>query len=271
MTSQHNTGEIRNIKGIRRIAVWTVVIALVITALIGIYTIVSGELGETQGKVMLTTLAVAAFSVLALCHLAIVERDVKAVGWIGIGMSALALLTAAILIWWNFGDYTYQPSGIYMNITKTFAISGLVALSLAHANLMLLLQTAPLRWIRSSLSVALILIAIVPTLVIPVILAEGNFPPQSFQDVYWRFFAVILILDALCTIALPVATLIVRGQNKQGPAVSAVDAASSPAVTVTLTGAAASWVKSQAAESSQTADQVVTSLIAVARKSKSNP
>jgi len=266
MSTQQNAGEIRNIKGIRRIAVWTVVIALVITALIGIYTIVSGELGETQSKVMLTTLAIAAFSVLALCHLAIVERDVKAVGWIGIGMSALALLTATVLIWWNFGDYVYQPGGIYMNITKTFAISGLAAVSLAHANLMLLLETAPLRWIRSSLSVALILIAIVPTLVIPVILTDGNFPPQSFQDVYWRFFAVILILDALCTIALPVATLIVRGQNKQDAPAPAIAASSSKAVTITLTGVAATWVNSQVVASSQTAEQIVNSLIAVARK-----
>jgi hypothetical protein len=266
MSTQMNSAEIRNIKGIRRVAVWTVVIALVITALIGIYTIVSGDMGETQSKVMATTLAVAGFSVLALCHLAIVERDVKAVGWIGIGMSALALLTATVLIWWNFGDYVYQPGGVYSNLTKTFAISGLAALSLAHANLMLLLQTAPLRWIRSSLSVALILIAIVPTLVIPVILTDGNFPPSSFQDVYWRFFAVILILDALCTIALPVATLIVRGQNKQDATVRVVPSPSAKAVTITLTGVAATWVNSQAVASSQTAEQVVASLIAVARK-----
>jgi len=266
MTTQQNSAEILNIKGIRRVAVWTVVIALVITALIGIYTIVSGAFGETQSKVMLTTLAVAAFSVLALCHLAIVERDVKAVGWIGIGTSALALICAAVLIWWDFGDYIYQPDGIYGNITKAFAISGLVALSLAHANLMLLLQTAPLRWIRSSLSVALILIAIVPTLIIPGILTNFSFPPESFQDVYWRFFAVILILDALCTIALPVATLIVRGQDKRDAPASTIGATSAKSVTVTLTGVAATWVNSRAAESSRTAEQVVASLIAAARK-----
>jgi len=266
MNTPQNTAEIRNIKGIRRIAVWTVVVSLVITALIGIYTIVSGDFGETQSKVMLTTLAVAAFSVLALCHLAIVERDVRAVGWIGIGTSALALITAAILIWWNFGDYMYQRDGIYGNIMKTFAITGLVALSLAHANLMLLLQTAPLRWIRSSLTVALILIAIVPTLIIPIILTDGMFPPQSFQDVYWRFFAVILILDALCTIALPVATLIVRGQDKRDEPTSTIGASSAKSVTVTLSGVAATWVNAQAAASSRTADQVITSLIAAARK-----
>ena len=266
MTTRQSVDEIRNIKGARRIAVWTVVVSLAITALIGIYTIVSGEFGETQSKVMLTTLSVAGFSVLALCHLAIVERDVRAVGWIGIGTSGIALACAAVLIWWNWTDVSYSPSDLYMNITKTFAITALVAVSLAHANLMLLLQTAPLRWIRSSLSVALILIAIVPALVIPIILTDGQFPPQSFQDVYWRFFGVIVILDALATIALPVATLIVRGQHKHVQPVSGAGASSKTSVTITLTGVSATWVNDQAKVSSKTVDQVVATLIAAARK-----
>ncbi|MBJ7433655.1 MAG: hypothetical protein JHC62_04355, partial [Microbacteriaceae bacterium] len=83
---------------------------------------------------------------------------------------------------------------------------------------------------------------------------------------YWRFFGVILILDALCTIALPVATLIVRGQNKQGVPTRAVPAASGKAVTITLTGAAAAWVTAQAAASANTTDQVITGLIAAVRK-----
>lgn len=257
----------RAIKGVRRIAVWTVIVSLVITALIGIYTIVSGEFGETQGRVMLTTLAVAGFSILALCHLAVFNRDVKIVGWIGISTSGLALVLGTILIWWNWNDFSYQPSDLYTNIMKSFATTALIAVSLAHANLMLLLQNAPLRWIRAALNVALVLIAIVPTLVIPVIMSDGNFPPQSFQDVYWRFFGVILILDALATIALPVTTLIVRSQRKHDEPVAA-PATAKPAstVTVSLSGVAATWVKVQAAESGKTADQVVSALIAAARK-----
>ena len=257
----------RTIKGVRRIAVWTVIVSLVVTALIGIYTIVSGEFGETQSKVMLTTLAVAAFSILALCHLAIVGRDVKVVGWIGIGTSAVALGLAATLIWWDFGDYSYQPGGLYVNLMKAFAISGLIALSLAHANLMLLLQNSPLRWLRSALVVALVLIAVVPTLVLPVILTDGSFPPQSFQDVYWRFFGVVLILDALATVALPVTTLIIRSQHKNdAPVASAKPAATAKTVTIELSGVAATWVAAQAADKGTTVDKVVGSLIAAARK-----
>ena len=257
----------RTIKGVRRIAIWTVIISLVVTALIGIYTIVSGEFGETQSRVMLTTLAVAGFSILALCHLAVFGRDVKVFGWVGIGTSGVSLILAAILIWWNWSDFMYQPSDLYMNLTKSFTISALVAVSLAHANLMLLLQNSPLRWIRTALSVALVLITIVPTLVIPVVVSDGTFPPMSFQDVYWRFFGVILILDALATIALPVTTLIVRSQQKHDLSSSAAPKAASPAtITVALSGVNAAWVNTRATETGTTADQVVTALIASARK-----
>lgn len=257
----------RTIKGVRRIAIWTVIISLVVTALIGIYTIVGGEFGETQGKVMLTTLAVAGFSILALCHLAVFGRDVKVFGWVGIGTSGVALGLAATLIWWNWTDYMSEPRDLYLNLTKSFAVSALVAVSLAHANLMLLLQNSPFRWIRTALSVALVFITIVPALVIPVLLTDGTFPPMSFQDVYWRFFGVILILDALATIALPVTTLIVRSQRKNLAVEPAVPkAASAATINVSLSGVNAAWVKTRATETGTTADQVITALIAAARK-----
>jgi len=265
-TTQVSDAE-RTIKGVRRIAIWTVIISLVVTALIGIYTIVGGEFGETQSKVMLTTLAVAGFSILALCHLAVFGRDVKVFGWVGIGTSGVALGLAATLIWWNWSDMMYQPSDLYLNLTKSFAVSALVAVSLAHANLMLLLQNSSLRWIRTALSVALVFITIVPALVIPVLLTDGTFPPMSFQDVYWRFFGVILILDALATIALPVTTLIVRSQRKNLAVEPAVPkAASAATINVSLSGVNAAWVKTRATETGTTADQVITALIAAARK-----
>jgi hypothetical protein len=268
-TTQVSDAE-RTIKGVRRVAIWTVIISLVITALIGIYTIVGGEFGETQSKVMLTTLAVAGFSILALCHLAVFGRDVKVFGWVGIGTSGVALGLAATLIWWDWwdsSDYMSEPRDLYLNLTKSFAVSALVAVSLAHANLMLLLQNSSLRWIRTALSVALVFITIVPALVIPVLLTDGTFPPMSFQDVYWRFFGVILILDALATIALPVTTLIVRSQRKSPGVEPAVPkTASAATINVSLSGVNAAWVKTRATETGTTADQVITALIAAARK-----
>ena len=84
MTTPSQEIKQRTLKGFRRAAVWTIIVSLVAAALIGIATIVSGEFGELQGKVLLTTLAVAGAAILALCHLAVLNRDVKVLGWIGI-------------------------------------------------------------------------------------------------------------------------------------------------------------------------------------------
>lgn len=249
------------LKGIRRAAIWTIVVSLVIAAGIGIATIVSGEFGETQGKVLLTTLAVAAFAVLALCHLAIITRDVRIVGWIGIGTSVLAFVAAAILIWWEWDTYyPLGPGDFYMAVTKTFLVSTLAAVSFAHANLMLLLANTQVRWMRIALDLNLVLIGLVPLLVIPVILTDGNFPPQSLADVYWRFFGIVLILDALGTVALPVTNLIMKTQRRAAGLEEVGE------ITVTLRGDAAKWVAETASSTKSTPASVIESLVAEARK-----
>lgn len=251
------------LKGVRRVAIWTIIVSLVIAAGIGIATIVSGDFGELQGKVLLTTLAVAAFAILALCHLAIITRDVRIVGWIGIGTSVLALVSATILIWWNWDDFGYGgPGTVYMTITKVFTISTLAAVSFAHANLMLLLASTPIRWMRVALDLNLVLIGLVPLIVIPVILTEGNFPPQSLADVYWRFFGVVLILDSLGTVALPITSLIMRNQRKA----TGVEDVTSESVALTLHGESAAWILAQSASQKKSPAAVVDGLVAAAAK-----
>jgi len=263
MTASTNASMEIALKGFRRAAIWTIIVALVIAAGIGIATIVGGDFGELQSKVLLTTFAVAAFAILALCHLAIITRDVRIVGWIGIGTSVLAFVTAAILIWWRWDDYSMMgPGSFYLTITKTFAISTLAAVSFAHANLLLLLANTPIRWMRIALDLNLVLIALVTLFIVPVILSDNNFPPQSLADVYWRMFGIILILDALGTVALPVTSLIVRSQRRA----AGVDSPTVDAVTVTLRGATAAWVVQRAADSKSTPLDVLDKLVAGARK-----
>lgn len=265
MSTTLSADEIRTIKGARRIAVWAVVVSLVITAAIGIISIVSGDLDETRMKVMMTTFAVAAFSVLALCHLAAFGRDLSIVGWLGIGTSTVALASSIGLIWWSWSSNSYQPSDFYMTLTKTFGIATIIAVSFAHANLMLLLLTAPAKWIRTALQVTLILVAVVPLFPIPAILTDGTFPPASFQDVYWRLFGVILILDALGTIALPVTTLILRAQHRHE---AAAPTAAPGTITVSLPAIDAKWVSARSAESGKPENAVIAALVSAARKQK---
>lgn len=251
----------QTLKGFRRAAVWTIIVSLVIAAGIGIATIVSGNFGELQGKVLLTTLAVAAFAVLALCHLAVLGRDVKIIGWIGIGTSVIALAAAVTLIWWNYNTYEAYPGQLYMTITKIFTTATLLAVSFAHANLMLLLASTPVRWMRIALDLNLVFIGIVPLLVIPIILTEGTFPPASLSDVYWRFFGVVMILDALGTVALPVTSLIIRGQRKA----AGLDGETVDQITMTVRDETAEWIAGEAKKSNTTPLAVVEKLVLDAR------
>jgi hypothetical protein len=251
------------LKGIRRIAIWTIIVSLVVAAGIGIATIVSGDFGELQSKVLLTTLAVAAFAILALCHLAIINKDVRIVGWIGIGTSVVAFVAAAMLIWWPWDYAVYSgPNNLNMVVNKVFTISTLAAVSFAHANLMLLLASTPIRWMRVALDLNLVLIGLVPLIVVPVILTDGTFPPQSLADVYWRFFGVVLILDALGTVALPITSLIMRSQRHA----AGVDHGAKGTVTVTLRGDTAAWVTERAESQKSTPLVVLESLVDAARK-----
>ncbi|MFM6982429.1 MAG: hypothetical protein ACKOWP_06685 [Microbacteriaceae bacterium] len=254
------------LKGLRRIIVWVIIVSLVITAGVGIATLLSGEMGETQSKVLITTLAIAGFSVTALCHLAVLNRDVRVVGWAGIVSSALGLVAALMLIWrtWDY-EQQFIDQEFWDLIQKSFFVLLISALSFAHANLMLLLAHSTRRWMRMALGANLILITLVAVMVIPVVISEGEFPGALISDTYWRLFGVVAILDALGTIALPVTTLIMRRQH-DGDHVAAPVAASATShiVAVSLPTELSARVTERATAAGVTPEQFVTDTVAQA-------
>ena len=94
------------LKGVRRAAIIVVIASLAVAALLGIIAIVGGDFGDLQGRILMTTLAIGAFGMTILCHLAIVARSARVVGYIGIAASLAAMLPALVLIWaeWGFGS-----------------------------------------------------------------------------------------------------------------------------------------------------------------------
>lgn len=250
------------LKGLRRIIVWVIVVSLVLTAGVGIATLLSGDMGETQGKVMLSTLAIAGFSITALCHLAIINREVRVVGWAGITSSALGLIAAQMLIWRSW-DYMVQAQqgDLWGFVEKSFAVLLISALSFAHANLMLLLSTSTRRWMRLALGANLILITLVAVMVIPPVISEGEFPGSLIADTYWRMFGVVAILDALGTIALPVTTLIMR-RHPVAPSTAEAADSSVQVVHVTLTDDLAARVIVKATAAGVTPAQFVSDTVA---------
>jgi hypothetical protein len=193
-----------NLRSARRIAVIAIVASLSLTALIGIITLLSGDFGETQGKVLLTTLLLAAFSITVLCHLAVIGRALQLVGFVGVGISAVALVCGLLLIWrdWN-NYYDIEP------LLKTFGVFGVLAVSFAHANLLLLLGQRRNPVVRLLLYITVGIIGVV-ALMLSLPIGSGGEIPGEDGDWYWRLLGVVAILDVLGSIVLPVTGRLLR-------------------------------------------------------------
>ena len=210
------------LRGSRRIAIVALVASLSITAVVGIVTLLSGDFGEVQGRVLGTTLLIAGASILALCHLSVVGRPVRVVGFVGLGASAVALVIGLLLIWTPWYD---NGGGWPVDLWRWFGITSIIAASLAHANLLLQLSGRRRRAVRTALAITLAAIAVVAVMLVLPLLSDWAIPGDDGGE-YWRWFGVIAIVDALGTIVLPVVALLVREQpvaSAETPATGATD------------------------------------------------
>lgn len=232
---------------LRRIAIIFIIVSLSLTALVGIVTLLTASFGEVQGKIILTTLLVAGFSITALCHLAVAGRALRVVGYVGIAMSAAALITGAILIWGGWLNWGQE----WEILLKTFAVVAILAVSLAHANLLLLLEGRRSRLVRIGLFTTVAMIGLLAILIILPIVTDGRIPGDNGEP-YFRFLGVVAILDALGTIVLPVIARFTR----TGEAVTSV--------TVRLHGDAAAKVARLSAATGSSHTAVVEAAVAAA-------
>ena len=184
------------VSGARKGAIYGIIISFSGAALVGIIALLGGDFGETQGKILLTTVLFGAFSITALCHLAIADRAMRIVGVSGLLASGVALVTGLVLVW---RDWDAQDGGL--DWLKIFAAAGILAVSFAHANLLLLLAGRRRAAIRWGLAATLVAIAVVAVMLIIPVVSDGEIPGQE-GDLYWRVFGVIAILDVLGTVVV---------------------------------------------------------------------
>jgi hypothetical protein len=198
----------------RKGAIYGIIVSFSLAAIVGIIALLSGDFGEIQGKVILTTLLMGATSITALCHLAIADRAMRLVGFVGLAASALALVTGLVMIWRSWNDSSFD------DWLKVFVVASILAVSFAHANLLLLLAGRRRRIIRIGLMVTLVMIAAVAIMIILPVVSEGEIPGSANEGWYWRLFGVVGILDVLGTVVVPVLAIFV----KDAPAIAVADA-----------------------------------------------
>lgn len=201
---------------VRRTAIIVIVASLSITALIGIATLLIGDFGEVQSKIMLTTLVIGIYSIVLLCDLAVAGRRFEWAGYSGVLVSTVALVTCLMLVW---GDF----SGVGSEwIWKTFWLSLILGLSLAQANLLLLLGERKRPVVRTGLWTTITLIALLAALFWLLILTDG----EVGSDAYGRLVGTVAILDVLGTIVVPVISKFLRDDRVQPDADLPVQASS---------------------------------------------
>lgn len=199
------------VRGARRAMIVAVVASLLVASLCGIVALLGGGFGDLQARIVATTLIVAAFGTSALCHLAVVTRAVRVLGFAGLAASVIAAGAALWLVW--SGDELFEGDGDG-SVLKTLLVATIVAISLAHANLLLLLAERRRTVIRTGLVLTLAAIAVVATMLALPVITDGAVGGGEW---YWRWFGVAGIVDALGTIALPVLALVLRGRREHGP------------------------------------------------------
>jgi len=203
------------IRSFRRAAVVAVIVSLSITAIIGIVTLLGGSFGEVQGKVMLSTLVVGAYSIALLADLAVAGREVRWVGYAGILVSSVCAIAALLLIWADFGGTESEP------IRKTFWVTLVLAGSLAQVNLLLLLARRRHPAVRWGLWATIGLAVVLAVLLLLLILTDGEVGSEN----YARLLGVVAILDVLGTIVVPVLSRVFpeRGRARTAPRETSID------------------------------------------------
>jgi hypothetical protein len=192
------------VSGARKGAIYGIIVSFSGAAVVGIIALLGGDFGETQGKILLTTVLFGAFSITALCHLAIADRAMRFVAGFGLLASGVALVTGLVLIWRNWADAGFE------DWLRVFLPAGIIAVSFAHANLLLLLAGRRRAAIRWGLAATLLAIAVVAVMLILPVVTDGDIPGPDSGDLYWRIFGVIAILDVLGTVVVPVLALFLR-------------------------------------------------------------
>ncbi len=159
-----------------------------ITAAIAIVSVLSGEFGKLQEKILVTCFAVSASSICSMACAAFIERK-RQVG-LGLAGISLSMVSAIILI---VGVWAEIASDDYWKTLITFTV---VAISFAYTFLLMLPSLVEkYKWIQVAFC------ASVAVLALQIIIAIwGEIQAES----YYRALAVIAILVGLQTLVIPI-------------------------------------------------------------------
>jgi hypothetical protein len=165
--------------------------ALCLAALVAIGILLFGNFGETEGKILLTVVAIPGYSLLALAATTALGRIPVWLGPLGLVVSAVGFVLFVGLIW------TTPEGALLGRLMGTFLV---LAVALAHAALLLLLTRrigeGPVHTVRRATLAAS---SVLTVMIIVPLLSEWE-PPGT----YFRLMGTMAVLTVLGTLLMPI-------------------------------------------------------------------
>ena len=187
-------------QGIRLTKAFLIVLlgSLGIAALLGVIALVGGDLGETEARILVSTLAFAVFSGTGLASAVRLDRRLyRWVGVAGIGASLVALLLSLIGIW-------SEPSDEYF--WRPWAAFSITALLLGYGSLVLLIRP---RQRAASLLLGGTVVCLALVWVLAMVLTWVEFQGESGETI-GRLLGALGILTVFGTLATPILNRVLR-------------------------------------------------------------
>ena len=196
---------------LRRSFLWVMLGSLVASAAIGIVIFVVGDFGETQVRLLLTTLVIGVFSLMALASasaLAIRDRWFLPLPKAGVAASIMAALVAIAMIW-KLGEFARRDGWDW----RLLASLAVVAFGAGHISMLTTLR------LRLRLASIFRLAAMSSAAAVAVLLIFGILvqPDDTFdREAFVRLLGVLLILDVLANVSLLLLVRFASGRSSSG-------------------------------------------------------
>jgi hypothetical protein len=164
------------------------ILALILSAIVGIYIFIKGEFGELENKILITTGSLSVYSLLGLCSaLEHGQQKLRLFSVIGMILSLLAFIFSLFIIW----QYP-QAKGV----AETFMLLTIFTFSFAHMSLLFLLKVDS-ALVKYSLYTTFVFIIIVALMLSFIVIFHYE------EEIFFKFLGVFAILDALGSIVTP--------------------------------------------------------------------
>jgi hypothetical protein len=172
----------------RRVALTTALVAVGVSALLGVYALVGGAFGDTEGKVLGTALLVTAAAVVALAAAVALESGrLGRLPYLGVASAISGFGMLVVGVWAELdADQYLRPAVTLVVVSLACGYMGLIGLARLPGRQ---------QW---TVAAAYVLAGLAAAMIIAALWIE---PPS---EAYWRGGGVVFILLAAATVTVPI-------------------------------------------------------------------